>query len=657
MKVFLRLLCFLSAFFAFSSFAASLPLEHFASLPDVSHLHLSPDGKKLASVVRVELENVRGSAVQVTRLDTGKQDFVLFTDNEKYIINWLNWKDSRTLLVGTFHPDKRALAMGGREIKFNTRDTRLMIVNTETGDVAAPFSKNFLKKYRILPSVMDAVVSPLPEQPDQLLIAFPNNYSLMDMKAGMAIYQVDFKNQRQKLVHEPMEYVHTWMADRQSQVRLGLYFHPNTGERRILIKDLKTGKWNAYWPHKLFSEDEVTPLGFGADPNRLYISAYHQGLQAIFRVDLTDPALSRQLVYADPKYDVSGYLIYSPATNDVVGVHYSQGNVFFDPEFQRLQAALDKALPNTRNQIISMSDDLQRYLVFSASDTDSGTYYLGQRSPAKLDPVAYRYKNLSPEFMSPVKRYDYAARDGLMIEAYLTLPRESSGKNLPTIIFPHGGPISRDSDAFDYWTQYFANKGYAVLQMNFRGSSDQGLEFRNAGLKNWGKEMQDDIEDGLKKLVADGIADGSRACIVGASYGGYAALMGAVKTPDRYRCAISINGVSNVYDFVRDNRSFRRSYNVVDEQIGRNGRELRDISPVNHADKIRIPVLLVHGDSDRQVDIKHSVQMHEALQKAGKAVSFITLANEDHYLTNNENRIATFRAMDEFLDKYLQVKP
>lgn len=656
----MRKILILSFVFIFSvpAWAKSLPLEYFASLPDVSNLSLSPDGNKLSAVIRIDVDDTRGAAVQVTDLATGEKKMVLFSDNKKYFIYWTQWKDNRTLLVGTFHPDRRDTWLGMGQVRYKTRETRLLIIDTESGEVSTPFAKNFLKKYRILPSAMDNVVDSLPDDPEHILMAFPTNQSLIDSGRNQTgIYKVNIKTQRAQLVQKSLDHVWGWVTDQQHRVRVGAYYEYQTGTNKVLVKNHSNDKWRELWAHAPFSEDQVVPLGFGLDPDVLYIRAYQDKRLAVFKVNLADKDLKRELVFADPVYDVSGGLVYSPATRDVVGITYSQGGgfTFFDPELKKLQSSLDKALADTKNHVVSLSADAQKYLVLSSSDTDSGTYFLGQRSPAKLDVVALRYRHLSPELMSPVQRYDYKARDGMNIEAYLTLPKDTTGKNLPTIIFPHGGPISRDDDSFDYWTQYFANKGYAVLQMNFRGSSGQGLDFRNAGLKNWGMEMQDDIEDGAKKLIADGISDAKSICIVGASYGGYAALMGAVKTPDVYKCSISVAGVSNVYDLVKDNRSFWSGYNIVDEQIGNDNKQLRAISPVNHADKIKIPVLLIHGDSDRQVDIKHSVQMRDALQKAGKDVTFLELLNEDHYLTNNENRVATFRAMDAFLDKHLPV--
>lgn len=642
----------LSALCVLPALAEPLPLEHFAHLPDASGLTLSPGGSKLAARVRIDVGEMQGIGIQVTSLADGKQDIVLFTDNSQYFINWVRWKDDRTLLVSAYYPSRRDTWVGMGQVRYNTREGRLMIVDTETGEVNTPFSRSFLRRFRILPARLDDVVDILPDDPEHILMALPG----LDGGSYNIVYRVNIRNQRRTIVRNSENNIMGWGTDRQHRIRVGYYHRDGVNETRIL--DLESGDWRELWPYEVFSEDQVTVAGFGYDPNELYIRAYHDGRLALFRVDLQDPELQRELVLSHPFHDVAGSLIYSSTAKRVLGVTstHESGSLFFDPEMQALQGGIDAAMPETRNYVYSLSDDLQRYLVYSTSDTESGTYYLGQRDPASLEAVAYRYRNLTPERMSSVTRYPYKARDGLEIEAWLTLPKGSDGKNLPAIMFPHGGPHARNTGTFDYWAQFFANKGYAVLQMNFRGSAGQGLDFRNAGLQNWGKEMQDDIEDGARQLIEDGIADADRICIAGASYGGYAALMGAVKTPDFYRCAISVNGVSNVFDLVRDNRVFWKRYNVVDEQIGGLGKGLREISPVNYADQIKAPVLLIHGELDRQVDIKHSEQMQNALERADKPVTYLSLPNEDHYLSNEENRLATFRAMDTFLDQHLPVK-
>lgn len=635
--------------------AATLTTEDFSQLPDVSRLVLSPDGKKLASTIRINVDKTQGVAVQIIDLETKEKKISLFTDNSAYFFNWISWKDNKTLMAAVFTPSERDTQINFQTVRFKTRDHDLILIDTETDQITRPVSSKFLSRYKIRPSVRNWVVDSLWDDPDHILMELPGfDRGLM---LDSVVYKFNIKKQQATLYHDAKSNVSNWLVDQKHRVRAGRHY--KDGQVTIMVKDAESNKWRELWPYKIFSEQQVDVLGFGVDPNELYVRAYHDKRQAIFKVNLKDPDLKRELVVADPKYDVKGSLIYSPVTNAVIGVSAMEegGTHFFDKEMQSLQAKIDKALAGKRNYIYSISNDLNKFLVFSHSSTDSGTYYLGQKNPIKLDAVAYSYKKLLPDVLAETRRIEYAARDGLKIEAYLTLPKTGPQKNLPTLMFPHGGPMARDNDGFDYWTQFFANKGYAVLQMNFRGSDGQGIELRNAGLKNWGKEMQDDVEDGARKLIADGIADPKAIGIVGGSYGGYAALMGVVKTPDFYRCAISVNGVSNVYDLVKDRRAFWLGYNVVDEQIGNDNAMLKSISPVNFADKIKAPVLLVHGTDDRQVEIKHSYEMRDALQKAKKDVTFVELPSEDHYLLNEANRIETFRAMDKFLNRCMPVKP
>ncbi|MCF2948033.1 S9 family peptidase [Paraglaciecola aquimarina] len=636
-----------------SALATPLPVEHFANLPDVSNLSLSPNGKKLVSFVRIDAAGNKGIAIQVTQLKTGKQDFVLFTDNTKYFLNNVNWKDDKTLLVTTMYPSERDTWTGVSQLRYKTREFRLLIINTETGEVSPPFGPNYLKKYKILPNVLSQVVDTLPNDPDHILMSIPS------ISAGFPSWPIVIKlniNTLHKTTVQNAEIkTSVWATDSQHRVRISVKQDNELISNNI--RDIKTDTWRELWPYEMFTKEEVNVLGFDKDPNVIYVSAYHNDYKAVFKVDLNDKELTRELVYADANYDVNGQLVYSKKDQRILGIGSGkeEGTKFIDPTFSSIQASVDKALPNKRNFIYSITQDENKYLVYSTGPTESGTYYIGTRNPTSLNAIAYRYNKLSPDTLSNVTKMEYKARDGLSIEAYLTLPKNVKAQNLPTLMFPHGGPIGRDSKSFDYWAQFFANRGYAVLQMNFRGSSGQGLTFRNSGLKKWGKEMQDDIQDGALALIKQGITDPNRICIVGASYGGYASLMGIVKTPDFYQCAISVNGVSNVFDLVKDNRVFWQSYNVVDEQIGNDNQTLREISPVNYADKIKVPVLLIHGELDRQVDIKHSYQMRDALQKANKEVIFIEQAGEDHYLSSEKMRVQAFKAMDAFLNDNLPV--
>lgn len=648
----MRLLIFALLFFTLTA-SAQNPLSYndFAQLPDASRLTLSPDGKTLAAVVRVALPDQQGVAVQVTKLSSGEREFMLFTDNSQYFIDWLRWKDERTLLVGSFYPSQRDSRIGWSQVRYNTREGRLLIIDTHTGEVTTPFSTAFLRRFTLLPSGLNHVIDTLPDDPEHILMALPNQTGT---GPSNVIYRVNIRNQSARIVQRPENRIVGWATDRQHNIRVAL--HARDDIVTLRIKDAKTNRWRDLWSYEIFSDDEITPMGFGYDPNILYITAYHNDLKALYSVDLSEPELTKTLVHADPNFDVGGGLIYDRKGQRVLGIggSYDGGTLFFDNEFKALQTRIDTALPHTRNFVYSLTDDLNQFLVYSTGHQESGTYYLGTREPLALNAVAYSYNALEPAHLSPVQEFPYKTRDGLDVQAWLTRPANTDADvKLPTLMFPHGGPHSRDAGAFDYWTQYFASKGYAVLQMNFRGSTGQGYSFFRAGLQNWGREMQDDIEDGARALIKAGIADPEKVCIVGASYGGYAALMGIVKTPDFYQCAISVNGVSDVFELVRSNRQFWSTYNVVEAQIGRFGRELREISPVNFAEQIKAPVLLIHGDSDRQVEPAHSQRMHAALQRAGKDVIYIELPAEDHYLSNEINRMATFKAMDEFLDRHL----
>lgn len=373
--------------------------------------------------------------------------------------------------------------------------------------------------------------------------------------------------------------------------------------------------------------------------------AYHNSLQAIYSVNVQDPSLKLNLIYANANYDVDGVLLYSQVTKDVIGISssYNDGVVYFDEELKALQASIDKGLPRTQNFVYSLSKDHRKYLVYSSSDIESGTYLFGDRDKNSLSVIAYQYQNLTPEKMRPKQRWAFKARDGVEIEGFLTLPSGDKKTGIPTIVFPHGGPLAYDDEGFDYWVQFFANRGYAVFQPNFRGSEGRGLSFRNAGIENHAASMND-IEDATRALVKAGIADAARVCIVGASFGGYAALYGVTKTPDLYTCAISFAGLSDVSDRLMLND---------EKRLVRAGFGGRKYSPIHYAGDVKAPVLLVHGDFDRQVDVSQSQRMYSALKSKGKDVRYVELLNEDHYLSDNENRRQTFREMDEFLSKYL----
>jgi dipeptidyl aminopeptidase/acylaminoacyl peptidase len=306
---------------------------------------------------------------------------------------------------------------------------------------------------------------------------------------------------------------------------------------------------------------------------------------------------------------------------------------------------------NAKARIISIDNDLNRMIVRIGTADNPGLIYMFERTTGQLTKLADINETIGNKRLARAKYVQYDARDGLEIEAVLTLPRGREAKNLPVIAMPHGGPWGHDKLSYDYWAQFLANRGYAVIQPNFRGSTGYGETFLRKGQGQMGFAMQDDITDGVNWLVNQGIADPKKICIVGASYGGYAAMWGVVKDPDFYRCAISIAGVSNLRREVNDfggnvySRTHKNSWNKMTP-------DFKAVSPIYSVDKIEVPLMLIHGRKDVTVDYKQSVIMEKAMRKAGKPVEFVLLPKADHYFTREPDRLLLLQQMESFLSKH-----
>lgn len=616
-----------------------LPVSAFASLPDVRGLTLSPNGRMIASIIDVNDENLSGTAVSIFNIETGKKTYPVYTDNQKFVVQWIKWANDKKLLFSA----RFATVRYGTPVI----ETRLMMLDMETLDFESVIKEGYLRKMDRIPQFHDRIVDMMPDSEDEIMLALESsNPNISDL------YVFNLENRRRTEVSRYMGRGNDWITDRQNNLRIGIEFDETT--YRIIHRGADEQKWTTLWEFEAFSADQVWPIGFDEDPNIVYLQAYHNDKLAIFKVDLQDPELKKELMLSNPDYDVDGSLIYSALGKKVVGITYSNdsGFTFWEESYIALQNGLNKALPDTDNIIVGFSEDEQRYLLLTTSDTDAGTYFLGDRKTKALSPIATRYSALSPEIMVEKTLLSYKARDGLEIEAYLSVPLDAEQQPLPTIVFPHGGPISYDDGGFDYWTQFFANRGYAVLQMNFRGSAGYGYDFMKSGLQSWGLEMQHDVEDGTRWAIEQGIADPDRICIVGASYGGYAALMEAARTSDLYACVVSFAGVTDVESLVKSTRRFS-NYEVAKKQIGSDYEALSARSPVNMAHQIDVPVLLVHGTKDRSVKVDHSQKMLSALRKEGKDVIYIEQDDGDHYLSNEIHRLELFNAMDTFLNTHL----
>ncbi|HEX5777075.1 MAG TPA: S9 family peptidase [Caulobacteraceae bacterium] len=329
--------------------------------------------------------------------------------------------------------------------------------------------------------------------------------------------------------------------------------------------------------------------------------------------------------------------------------------VLFDPVHQaRVNAAL-KPFANRAASLESWNDAFDRLIVRTSGVADSGSWWLVDINTLKAEQIGYSYPMVKPEAVGPMRTFKYAAADGLELEGVLTLPPDAPAKNLPLVVLPHGGPAWRDYPEFDWWAQAFASGGYAVFQPNFRGSTGYGRAFRNAGEGEWGAKMQTDISDGVAALAREGIVNPRRACIVGASYGGYAALAGVTIQNGLYRCAVSVNGVSDLPGMLSHIRhatgragSAIRSWK---DEIGEDV-DPKSISPSKLADRADAPVLLIHGRDDTVVPYDQSKTMERALKSAGKPVELVTLKGEDHWLSRGDTRLQMLQAAVAFVEKH-----
>jgi dipeptidyl aminopeptidase/acylaminoacyl peptidase len=400
-------------------------------------------------------------------------------------------------------------------------------------------------------------------------------------------------------------------------------------------------------------------LFFTFDNKYLYVASnIDRDKKAIYRYDIEN-GKHLDLIYERPGVDVSR-LLWSKKRKVITGVSFvtdKRRYHFFDKRRKALQDKLESKLPGYEVAVADMSKDETKVVVRTKSDRFRGAFFYYDRISGDCKKLADVSPWLNEEELAEMKPISYRSRDGLTIHGYLTLPNGVEPRNLPVLMNPHGGPWVRDTWGYNPEVQFLANRGLAVLQINFRGSTGYGRTFWQAGFKEWGRKMQNDITDGIQWLIQQGIADPKRVGIYGASYGGYAVLAGLAFTPDLYACGVDYVGVSNLFTFMETIPPYWEPLRqTVYEMIGdpvKDEAHLRASSPFFHADRIRAPLLVAQGANDPRVKKAESDQIVEALQKRGIEVTYMVKDNEGHGFQNEENRFDFYRAMEAFLSKHL----
>jgi len=478
---------------------------------------------------------------------------------------------------------------------------------------------------------------------------------LEDKREGYAVDRVDTRTLASKSLESPKKQAAEYISDGRGNIRImgindvaGATGY-DSGKTRYFYRTKTDREWKLIGVYDGNAETGFNPYAVDADLDIAYGFKKRDGRWALHSYAL-DGSGREALIYAHPQVDVDG-LIRIGRTRRVVGASFAtdkRGAVYFDKKLEALAASLSKALPGLPLvQFTDSSLDGNKLLIWAGSDTDPGRYYIFDKAAQKLDEIMLSRPQLEGATLAQVKPITFKAADGTGIPAYLTLPAGSDGKNLPAIVMPHGGPGSRDEWGFDWLSQYYASRGYAVLQPNFRGSAGYGdAWFQNNGFQSW-RTAIGDVNDGGRWLVSQGIGDPAKLAIVGWSYGGYAALQSAVLDPDLFKAIVAVAPVTDLAMLSSRSRRFS-NYRIVRDFIG-SGPHVREGSPAQNASRIKAPVLMFHGTLDTNVDIAHSRLMAEKLGGAGKTKELVVYPKLDHYLDDAAARTDMLRKSDAFL--------
>ncbi|RKZ16969.1 S9 family peptidase [bacterium] len=475
------------------------------------------------------------------------------------------------------------------------------------------------------------------------------------------IYKVDIATGERVLMRENTDNVGFWIFDMDGQLRLA-YRQSPAGDTELLRVEMQGLKTIATCT---FAED-ITPVGFHPDRRRCYVTTDRGAERDLSELMLLDVETGKwELVEKDPENQVDfGMAVFHPETDELIATAYVGDRVRVYPKdaaTTALWSNLKKALPDGEIGINSMARDMSRMLVSVSRDVDPGSVYLYDAASGEAT-LQYRSRPELPiEHLAPMKPVRFEARDGLTIYGYVTTPKGMEAKNLPTVMYIHGGPWARDRWGYDPYAQFLANRGYAVMQVNYRGSTGYGKNYMNAGNKEWGiGAMQHDITDAVQYLIDEGIADPAKVGIFGGSYGGYATLAGVAFTPDVYACGIPYVAPSNLITLVESFPEYWKPFlagswypRVGNPEVEADRQDLIARSPLFHADDIKCPLLVVHGANDPRVKQNEADQIVVSLRQKGKAVEYIVAPDEGHGFRAPENRKALAVAMEQFLAKHL----
>ena len=598
-----------------------IPLRDFFRNPETAAYQISPNGQSIAFLrpyenrLNIWVQRVEGGAARRITGVTERDITHYFWKTDRYILFFQDSGGDENYHVFSADP-------GGE----NVRDL-------------TPF-----------PDVQVRLVDDLHEHPSEIIVALnQRNKEIFDA------YRLSVETGDITCIAENPGTIEHWVTDHDGNIRVATT--TDGVNASLLYRRSVEQPWRTLLTTSF--RESFNPQFFTFDNRRLYgVSNLGRDKLAAIELDL-DTGQEVQVLAKNSQVDISA-LSYSRKRKVLTLAAFTTWKTerfFFDQEIEALYQELEWRLPGYEIAITSTNDDETVFVVRTFNDRSLGTFYLYDAPSRELTKLADRAPWLPEDQLSEMNPIEYRARDGLTIHGYLTLPRGREPKSLPVVVNPHGGPWHRDSWTFIPEVQFLANRGFAVLQMNFRGSTGYGRKFWEAGFKEWGGKMQDDITDGVDWLIQQSVADSTRVAIYGASYGGYAVLEGLVKTPDLYAAGVDYVGVSNLFTFLKTIPPYWTPYlEMMYEMVGNPEKDkewLQQHSPALNAEKIRKPLLVAQGAKDPRVNINESNQIVDALKKRGVEVEYMVKENEGHGFQNEENRFDFYEAMERFLNKHL----
>jgi dipeptidyl aminopeptidase/acylaminoacyl peptidase len=634
-----------------ASAAHAAPLEAYGRLPTMDMVSISPDGSKVAFVQPV---NGR-QAVVVDQLSPAAVIGEMPPTDQK--VRGLRWADNTHLVViksqsGYAQDVSSSLSEWELAYSFDLTKKKVTPLFGQKQDAGVG---SHIRGAQTLNAINGLALRIVDGHP----MAFANGIVFVDSINTSALISSDLSTTSEHVIENSLEHNQTrrWYLDDKGVAVAQATYDQLTHDWFLRLKRDKA--WVQVFSVKaLIETPEVS--GFSADGASLLLKT--RKADGDYQTQLLSLA-DGKIESAPRDYDSFSSLIEDPATFRVIGgmkIAMEPTYVFFDPKDQATWDTVGKVFPDEQIDLVSWSKDRSKMVVKVTGPLHGVLLAVVDLASHKATPIGQAYAGITPNDVADVSIASYKAKDGVKIDAFLTLPTGREPKNLPLIVMPHGGPADRDEAGFDWWAQAMAGQGYAVLQPEFRGSSGLGWRLESAGFGEWGRKMQSDLSDGVKALAAAGLIDPKRVCIVGGSYGGYAALAGVTLEQGVYRCAVSYAGISDMHRMIggvwaawvdADKSSGAR---YLDRFVG--AKEPSDpvfdrISPLRHVAEVSVPILLIHGKEDSVVPYEQSVLMEGALKSAGKPVEFLTLTGEDHWLSHDATRQQMLQAVVAFLEK------